>query len=62
MKPKKITKKLSFSKSTIADLNSKDLNSVRGGTLPPTFSCVYTCYGTCDGMSCFHRPGTTCVG
>ena len=52
MKPKKITKKLSFSKSTITDLNLKELNDVHGGK---TWN---TCYQTC-GFTCLH-DGTIC--
>lgn len=70
MKTKKINKKLSFSKRTIADLNSQKLNVVRGGTLsincPTVFAytclntCPATCPATCDDRTCFHRDGTDC--
>jgi len=71
MKPKKITKKLTFSKSTIADLNSKELNTIRGGATtvgvciscrtcdPSCNTCAATCKATCDDMTCFHY-GTFC--
>jgi hypothetical protein len=73
MKPKK-NKKLSFNKSTIADLNFKKLNEVRGGKDLTTqigncnscITCYYTCEGftcpaTCDQLTCFHEPGTACL-
>jgi hypothetical protein len=55
MKTKKLNKKLSFSKSTIADLNSKELNRVYGGA---TYTCV-TCYTNCKWTVC-GTCGVTC--
>lgn len=65
MKPKKINKKLSFSKSTISDLNFKELNDVQGGgptgdlfTYCGDFTC--TCPATCQGFTCDNHDGTVC--
>ncbi len=69
MKPKKFNKKLSFSKSTIANLNYKESNDVRGGsglyTKCPDFdTCPDTqCGGTCNTCTCNTCPqtcGDTC--
>jgi hypothetical protein len=63
MKPKKINKKLSFSKSTIADLNFKELDGVHGGdpvTTKPVGSSYVECEPTCDDRTCFHI-GSICV-
>ena len=41
MKPKKVDKKLSLNKKTVADLNNHQQNNVKGG-LPYTYHCCGT--------------------
>jgi hypothetical protein len=67
MKTKKLNKRLTFSKSTIADLNSKELNSLDGGgTVTCAVTCLWTCPQTCNTcpFTCMytdaHQPGTNC--
>jgi natural product precursor len=61
MKTKKLNKKLTFSKNTIANLNSKDLKDIYGGAWDTNWTCTCgTCYYTCDDMTCFHY-GTHCA-
>ena len=67
MKPKKVNKKLTFSKSTIADLNSKEVNDVRGGGTGGQNCSMKTCFLTeCDTCidtcpnSCFDTCINTC--
>lgn len=43
---KSIIKKLSFSKETVADLNSQELKEAKGGNIPWTTDCVRT-WDTC---------------
>lgn len=66
MKLKKFDRKLAFNKETISNLNSRDLNKLRGGaTIPytccdtcdPHATCIQTCAITCD---CFTN-GATCT-
>jgi natural product precursor len=54
MKTKKLNKKLTFSKSTIANLNSKELNDVQGGQFLPTW---LTCNNTCRTCPLLPRRG-----
>jgi hypothetical protein len=49
MKPKRITKKLSLSRNTIANLKASKLSNVKGAG--NTYTCDFTC---------FHGPGTAC--
>ena len=65
MKTKKLNKKLTFSKSTIADLNSIELNDVLGGSTIVTKltncpTCYYTCPYTCY-ITCRQAAGTACA-
>ncbi len=56
MKTKKLSRKLTFSKQTIANLAAREQNVVRGGTIPTN-----TC-GTCTlGMTC-RKTCETCTG
>jgi hypothetical protein len=53
MAPKKLKRKLSLTKKTIANLNASDLKEIQGGTMTqlPEATCYYqTC--TCV-MPCF---------
>jgi hypothetical protein len=70
MKPKKISKKLSFSKSTIANLSATELREAKGagttgpGYTGPCYTCDFTCPtccpATCDDLTCYHHYGTAC--
>jgi hypothetical protein len=53
MKPKKLKKKLSLSKETIANLNSEVLRNVRGGVVVVTDPCPVTGKTDCD-TNCIH--------
>jgi hypothetical protein len=71
MKPKKLNKKLTFNKSTIANLNSKELKNAYGGMTPTckiwecSYSfcntCVKTCPRTCDDWTCNYDEGSQCI-
>jgi len=61
MKTKKITKKLSLNKKTVADLNHGELKNAQGGYGPSvnysnclacTHSCGGTCLNTCHPSDC----------
>ena len=58
MKPKKLKKKLTLSKVTIANLTSEVLSNVRGGVVPITDPCPVTgktdCDTNCIHSECFH--------
>jgi len=60
MKSKKFEKKLSLNKKTIADLNSSEMNWLKGGQAEPTKSCDYTLCGCCTKPehSCFTYCGS----
>ena len=64
MKTKKSYNKLPFSKTTIADLNVKELNEIQGGGTTPFVTrfetCTQTCQWTCL-ITCLHAPGSACL-
>jgi natural product precursor len=58
MKSRKLSRKLSLQKTTISDLDNREMNQVEGGkyTDVTCFTRCYqfTCYGTCyDSCSCW---------
>jgi natural product precursor len=57
MKPKKFEKKLALNKKSVANLNDRELNNVRGGA---TYTCYVTnCPATYFDWSCIKY--WTCV-
>lgn len=58
MKIKKLNKKLSLNKATVADLEVKDMNSVKGGYQSVEHSACPTCETICF-PKCI--PTLTCV-
>jgi hypothetical protein len=61
MKTKKLNKKLTFSKNTIANLNFKELNEIQGGIIGTLKTNCTPCTKTCL-ITCMHAPGTACLG
>ena len=57
MKTKKNRKKLVLSKTTIVDLNKKQLDEIRGGItitpLTPRYATLYTCDTDCGQYTCY---------
>lgn len=54
MKSKTLKKRLTLNKTTVADLNSNEMDSARGGTITLTIIgtlCTITC-GTCPTLTC----------
>ncbi len=49
MKAKKITKKLAFNKTTVANLENAAMDGIRGGIYTVRYTCGYDCdtYFTC---------------
>jgi len=69
MKTKKLSKKLTLSRKTIANLNNRDLGNVRGGdaetniclpTNNTVCGTVCTCYNTCNN-TCPNTCPRTCL-
>jgi DNA-binding Xre family transcriptional regulator len=64
MKPKKLSKKLTLGKRTIANMNDGEMNRIRGGSIPyvtcPILTCggctlpslCPTCYTDCQQETC----------
>ncbi len=53
MKTRKLNKKLGLSKSTIANLNRKDLLAIKVGAMPATDFCTDPIHmTTCGGIGC----------
>lgn len=54
MKPKKLNKKLSINRITIANLSGGEQEKIRGGYW--VTECGTTCATWCAGRNCFTRP------
>ncbi len=59
MKTKKISNKLRLNKKTIANLNSRDMNRLKGGDETTKFTCYTEC--CTDYISCGEETCRTCV-
>lgn len=64
MKTKKLSKKLSINKKTIANLHNVDLVRIIGGHVSHEYTCDtspcdYSCWGTC-GPTCGPTCATNC--
>jgi hypothetical protein len=52
MKPKKLSKKLALNKTTISNLNTKEMKNAVGGVSGPDTTCLLTKMVTCGAGSC----------